>query len=499
MNLSKIAAAAASILLLAAATASATTYVPVSDENLARQAAVVARVRVVQVDPGPANRAPATDYLVEVDELVQGYLSGSTVVVRVPGGVRADGLGFKIWGAPEFQPGDEALLFLDPGADGTYGILHLMLGAFYARRAGEVKAAVQDLSEAHNLNGDSGDESSVRDLDRFVNWLTDRAAGIERNQDYWIERPSGLSTGHSKAHTLLSTPDNVPARWFAFDSGKSVAWRMHSDGQPGLELTQTEDRFKAALDAWTSDPTSSIQYVYAGLTDASNGMGVSDKVNALLFNDPKGQVPGNYDCKTGGVIAFGGAYFYASTQDYRGQRFHDIFEGDVVVNNDTECLFKNNPSAAEEVFAHELGHTLGFGHATDAQALMWSKLHNDGRGARLGNDDRMGASMVYGDGSFQPAPAPAPEPGGDLSVTATPARTEIEVSWSSSLTGVTSFRVESKQKKSFRTLVTAPGDAASAMVGGLKPNQVLSLRVTALRADGTVAGSSDVVKVRTRK
>ena len=498
MNPSKI-AAAASILLLAAATASATTYVPVSDENLASQAAAVARVKVIQMDPGPANRAPATDYLVEVDELVQGYLPGSTVVVRVPGGVRADGLGFKIWGAPEFQPGEEALLFLEPGADGTFGILHLMLGAFHARGAGDVKVAVQDLSGSHSLGGGSGDENSVRDLGRFAAWLTDRAAGIERQPDYWFARPAGGQAPHTKTYTLMPTSDNVPARWFAFDSGKSVEWRMHSDGQPGLDLAQTEDRFKAALDAWTSDPTSSIQYVYAGLTDASGGMGVSDKVNAILFNDPKGQVPGNYDCKTGGVVAFGGAYFYASTRDFQGQKFHDIFEADVVVNDDTECFFNDNPTLAEEVFAHELGHTLGFGHASDPEALMWSKAHNDGRGARLGNDDCMGASMIYGDGSFQPAPAPAPEPGAGLSVTATPARTEIQLSWSSSFTGIESYRVESKQKKGFRTLVTVPGDAAAATVAGLKPNQVLSLRVTAVRSGGTVAGSSDVVKVRTRK
>jgi hypothetical protein len=490
-------AAAAVLLLLAAAVpAAATTYVPMSDSSLADQAAAVARVRVVQAEPGPANRVPAIDYLVEVDDVVQGYLPGSTIVVRVPGGVRADGVGLRIWGAPAFQAGEEALLFLTPGADGTFGIVHLMLGAFHARTAGGVALAEQDLADAHRL-GAGGVDKAVRDLDRFAAWLADRAAGLERDPDYWIEPPAAGLRRAEKSYTLLPTPDNVPTRWFAFDSGKSVGWSVHSGGQPGLDLGQTEARFQAALAAWNADPTSSIHYAYSGLTGAAAGLGTSDRVNAILFNDPNGQVPGSFDCKKGGVVAIGGAYFYASTQSFRGQSFHDSFEADVVTNDGTECFFHDNPSVAEEVFAHELGHTLGFGHASEAQALMWAKAHNDGRGARLGDDDRIGASMLYGDGSYQPPPPPPPA---SLKASATASRTEIEFSWSGSWAGSESFRVELQKKKGvFETLQTVAAESTAVTLAGLKPNKVYCLRVSALSPDGAVTGSSNVVKVRTRK
>jgi hypothetical protein len=487
---------AALLLLFAAAPAAATSYVPVSDRDLAGQAAAVARVTVVQAEPGPADRAPVTDYLVEVDEVVQGYVPGSTIVVRVPGGVRADGVGLRIWGAPAFQAGEEALLFLSPGADGTFGILHLMLGVFHARRAGGVALAEQDLADAHRL-GAAGVDKAVRDLDRFAAWLADRAAGLERDPDYWIEPPTAGRRAADKSYTLLPTPDNVPTRWFAFDSGKSVAWSVHSGGQPGLDLGQTEARFQAALEAWNADPTSSIRYAYSGLTGAAGGLGTSDRVNALLFNDPNGQLPGTFDCKKGGVVAIGGAYFYAGTQSFRGRSFHDSFEADVVTNDGTECFFRDNPSGAEEVFAHELGHTLGFGHATEGQALMWAKAHNDGRGARLGEDDRMGASMLYGDGSYQPPPPPEPA---SLKASATASRTEIELSWSGSWAGAESFRLELQKKKGvFATLQTVTAETTAATLAGLKPNKVYCLRVSALSPGGDVTGSSNVVKIRTRK
>ncbi len=321
------------------------------------------------------------------------------------GGERADGVGLKIWGAPEFRLGEETLLFLQPAPDGTFRILHLMLGAFHAQPDGQAKLAVQDLSEAHRLRRadgtDPGDESGARDLERFETWIEDRVLGLRRAPDYWREEPEGLAK-----HALSRSSSGLPIRWFAFDNGKSVSWKMDPAGQPGLDPSRSEASLQAALQAWSSDATSSIQYSYAGSTSAQRGFRGNDGVNAVLFNDPGNtDVPGTFDCQTGGVLAQGGPYFVTnSSRGYRGEAYHETFEADVVVNDGTECYFRDNPSVLAEVLAHELGHTLGFAHSSDAGALMWPRAHNDGRGARLADDDRMAASVIYGDGSFKPAP-----------------------------------------------------------------------------------------------
>jgi hypothetical protein len=406
----------------------------------------------------------------------------------------------RISGAPRFSPGEEALLFLRPAEDGTYGILHLMLGAFHAQGAGTAAIAEQRLEGAHRLGpgGEAGEPQAVRDLGRFTAWLADRAIGVERAADYWTAPPEGAPRVTTAAHTLLTTPDSVPPRWFEFDSGHGVGWNVHSAGQPGLGLEQTVASFQAAIAAWTADPTSSIDYVYTGLTGAMAGLSMPDEVNAVLFDDPNDEVPGKFDCKKGGVAAIGGPYFWTSTGFYGGRQYHESFEADIVTNDGAACFFDKNPQGAAEVFTHELGHTLGFGHATDSQAVMWAKAHDDGRGARLADDDRMGASVVYGDGSYQPAPKPTPA--GPLTAQASASKTEIQISWTNPFDTVAGFRVETQKKKGvFQVLMTTPAGESSATVKGLKPNRVYVLRVTAVGPDGTVAGSSNVVRVRTTK
>ena len=104
---------------LLAGPAWATTYKMMPDSALADQAKVVVDVKVVGVDSAPVvDGPPSTDYLIEVNRVIKGDLSGSTLVVRVPGGINPKGLGLKIWGAPQFTEGENALLFLNPAKIG---------------------------------------------------------------------------------------------------------------------------------------------------------------------------------------------------------------------------------------------------------------------------------------------------------------------------------------------------------------------------------------------
>ena len=496
------------LILLALATgASATSFVPVGDRDLAAQADVIALATVTATQPGPADRLPTTDYVVEVEELVQGHLRGGTVVVRVPGGVGTDGIGLQVDGAPRLAIGEATLLFLRADGDGTYSILHLMLGAFHVRAAGGRLVAEQDLAGATSLRVGAKTEVEARngarrDLGRLVDWLADRAAGVERAADYWVRVPNAARTAEAKAYSHFATSDGVPARWFAFQSVGYVGWRVQAGGMPGLGFDATVAAVQTAASAWTSDATSAIEYGYDGSTDAIGGLSSSDRVNGFVFGDPHETIAGKFDCKKGGALAIGGAWFSSATRDYRGKAYHEILEADVIVNDGAECFLAGNPSGAAEVFAHELGHTLGFGHATDPQALMRAQHHDDGRGARLGDDDRLGASVVYGDGSYQPAPT-GPDPDGAQPFTVVvnaATQTTVELSWTQPPAEAASFRVDLLGKKgTFRVLAIVPGGDTSVTIGGLKKNQCLTLRITALRADGTVAGASNTLKVRTKK
>ena len=491
------------LLLLCSLRGGATTYVPMSDRDLADRSPAIALVSVESSGPAPASGLIATDYVAQVDRVVKGSLPGSRIVIRVPGGVRADGVGLKIWGAPALRDGEQALVFLRRTADGSFMTEGLMLGVFHLRALEQGEIALRDLSEAHPvaLPGRAAvtpEAEPLRDAERFVGWLADRAAGMERPADYRLaETPSRRQA--IDQFTQLSTQDGKYARWFVFDSGKSVRWLSQSAGQPGLSPDATVASFTAALNAWTDDPTSNILYSYGGTTQATGGLRGNDGVNAIIFSDPNGEVPGTFDCAAGGVISMGGPYYYLSTLNFHGTQYHETFEGDVVTNDNTQCFFQDNPKGAEEVFAHELGHTLGFGHSPDRQALMYAKAHNDGRGAQLGTDDRVGASQVYGDGSYQPPPPPPP-PDPYIRLNANPtSKTTVQLGWTHNLKTQTSFDVEQQQRDgSFKVVASLNSRAKALVVKTLAANTVYVFRIC-----GHVPGKADVesnaAKARTRR
>lgn len=491
-----------SFLPLLASPAAATTFQMVEDSTLTDQAKAIVRARVVDVEPSTLGNRPATDYIVEVDRVLKGNVPGSTIVVRVPGGIRPDGVGLKVWGAPEMARFESALLFLLPADDGTFRVLHLMLGAFHREPSQGRSLAVRDLSETQEVSseGVGPARDQVRDFDRFADWVADRASGVLRERDYFVTGASGQPRSAVDAYThMRDDDDDNPIRWFEFDSGGSIQWRVHSGGQPGLGVDATVATFQVALNAWTNDRGSNIRYNYAGTTSASAGFDRSDGVNAIIFEDPgDGGSPGSFECDSdvGGVIAVGGPWYYESTRPYRGQSYHEAAEADIVTNDGTSCFFQNNPSVAEEVFAHELGHTLGIGHSPTREALMSARAHNDHRGARLHPDDLAAVAEIYFNGSGNQPPADGPKAPTELAATSVEA-TAVTLSWKDNATDETGFRLERKVGGgSFQEIQTLEANITQVTVTGLRSGISYSFRVRSAKASA-LSTYSNVVKVRT--
>ncbi len=402
------------ILTTLASRAAATSYVMVADEALADQAPLIAEGHVAAVGPAPATSAPSTDYLFEVDHVLKGSAPGSTLVVRILGGVNAAGRGLQIWGAPSFRTGDHALLFLTPRPDGSYAVLHLLLGAFHEVASSAGTIAIRNLADASEwrTSGSAASEQPgvdrPRDLARFTGWLADRARGVVRPPDYFAELAAGeLQTIRGGFNLFADGGMNL--RWPSFGSG--IVFYADQHGQEGLAGGGFAE-YQTVLQQWTGAIGSPIHYVYGGTTTLTGGLTTFDNVNTILFNDPNHELPSAFSCTQGGLLAISGPWYDPSvTTRFGGRTLIAIQGADTITNANIACFFALSASpskAAQELFGHELGHTLGLGHScgdaatgscTDPvknDALMRAFIHDDGRGMRLGADDVAGVRFLYG-------------------------------------------------------------------------------------------------------
>jgi hypothetical protein len=393
----------------------ATSVVLPSDRSMLRRADLVVLATVREKLPSsPRELRPMTDHWVEVDRVLKGDYPGSALVLRTLGGDGTDGMTLKIWGVPEFGPGEPVLLFLRADADGTYRLLHTVLGAFRRATVAGREVAYRDLSDVDVLSSADQTEEGLepqrkqRDFALFVDWLVDEAAGHRRVPDYFFRTPEASMNYLAPMFSLL-TEGGRPMRWFEFDSNRSISWRIDARPLPGFS-GNVIPQFQNALAAWNNEARTPIRYNYAGTSNDQTGFTDFDGENVLLFDDPNGDVEETFNCSEGGTLAIGGPWFSSrNTGRFNNETFIRIQGADIVFNDGLDCFFqRSNAAAAAELIGHELGHTLGLSHSSESasetnatlrDALMFFRIHNDGRGASLRSDDLAGIRRLYQSGS----------------------------------------------------------------------------------------------------
>ena len=208
-----------------------TSYVMMRDDVLTDQAKLVLVGSVERVESIVAN-PPYTRYFIRSERLLKGRLDGEIVAVDVLGGVYPDGSRLILSGPISFAARDRLILFLVPRSNGSYGVLHLGLGAFRELTVGNRKIARRFLGDAIEIRSSSSDSERFhqpRDFEQFADWLQDYSMGSRRQMDYFVDA-SEIQIPETSAFRLALQP----GRYDKFDKGETVEWVANAGGQPGL-------------------------------------------------------------------------------------------------------------------------------------------------------------------------------------------------------------------------------------------------------------------------
>ena len=201
-------------LLVAAAfqtvPASAVVYVVPTDESMVDRSPVIVFGEVLSAGPGPDGSGPTTDYLFAIEEVLKGFVAGSGIMVRQPGGVGADGVAMTIGGLPMLAEGDRVLLFLRTETNGAHSIVEYGLGMFWEVDVADQSLLVREpsLEGGVPLGGDAtagvrATSRPPRNAKRFRRWIADRTTGLERPGDYFeTDLPDGPGGSHSAVPAL---------------------------------------------------------------------------------------------------------------------------------------------------------------------------------------------------------------------------------------------------------------------------------------------------------
>ena len=243
--------AALSALVAVAATARATTFVGVTDRNLARAADAIVIGTVAEMETVAGRDGTiSTLVTIDVEQTVKGQVE-RRITLREPGG-RIGGRTLWIAGAPRFAPGERQLLFLSAAADGSARTTALGMGQLLLRPHPRTGAPLAE-RRVDGLVVGARPLRRVR-LARLLRTLA-RAAAEDAGHGAapLVAVPGelldpGLERAPVAEFTLMDDPHG---RWFEADNGAPVVYQMANE-DAALGTAASVAAIDGALAAWTN-------------------------------------------------------------------------------------------------------------------------------------------------------------------------------------------------------------------------------------------------------
>jgi len=499
-------------LALATTPLAAATFVVPSDRDMIRRAdAIVVGSALDSYAQKTAEGGVETVTPFSVETVIKGVELRQVINIVEPGGA-IDGLAVSIPGVPRFEPGKRVLLFLKRVADDRWAVAELILGKFrFESDTSGDELLLRDTQQIAAFDSDlRPHREPMRRARAFLDFIRQEVEGSPAEEDYVATQSTTTSAlrivpnvaPYTATSYTMTVNGSLGARWNTFPN--AVTFYANSSGEPGAPGNGVT-AVQAALNAWTNDPNSNVNYVYGG-TDSTHTTGLhgSDGANTVLFErdlSSFGAAP--FSCSANGysgTLGLGGITSASGQHVMNGETFLTTQEGDVEMNKGiANCTLLFSSGDFNTAVTHEIGHTLGFRHSdqtrdssaactTDPtlecsnQAVMKSFI-STGINATLQTWDQHAVDAVYPGTSVTLPAAPT-----GLVATAKTS-TSVTVTWNS-VVGATSYQVFRKAPGGgFAQIGTTTGN--SYVDSTASPNTAYLYKVRAVNAAGT-SGDSNV-------